>query len=143
MATHVVRKDSIHRTGVVLNTTTKLYFYRMWYRISYFQNYYSLPNPIPLHDIISIRKALKLCTSTQTPNHLVWILFWTNILPPSSDSLLKTQTMYSYETLLPRPHVILTKTIEQWWDVDIENLAENCLWNWKYYHSHRNIYSPY
>jgi len=75
MATHVVRKDSIYRTGVVLKTKTKLYFYRMWCGISYFQNYYSIPNAIPLHDVISIRKALKLCTSTQTHTHLVWILF--------------------------------------------------------------------
>jgi hypothetical protein len=62
MATQVVRKGSIYRTGVVLKTKTQLYFYRMWCGISYFQNYYSIPNPIPLlfHDIISIRKALKL-----------------------------------------------------------------------------------
>jgi hypothetical protein len=39
MATHVVRKGSIHRTGVVLKTKTKLYFYGMWCGI-YFQNYY-------------------------------------------------------------------------------------------------------
>jgi len=30
------------------------------------------------------------------------------VLTPSSDSLLKTQAVYSSETLLPRPHVILT-----------------------------------
>jgi len=84
MATHVVRKGSIYRTGVVLKTKTKLYFYRMWCGISYIQNYYSVPNPIPLpfHYIIWIWKALKLCTFTQTPNHLVWIIFWINILPP-------------------------------------------------------------
>jgi hypothetical protein len=50
-ATAVIKPDR-----VVLKTKTKLYFYRRWCGISYFQNYYSIPNPIhlPLHDIISI-----------------------------------------------------------------------------------------
>ena len=60
MATHVVSKGSIYRIVVVLKTTTKFYFCRMWCGISYFQNLYSIPNPIPLHDTISIRKALKI-----------------------------------------------------------------------------------
>jgi hypothetical protein len=77
MATHVVRKGSIYKNGGVLRTKTNLYFHRMWYVISYFQNYYFISNPIPppFHDIISMQKALKLCSSTHTPNHLVWILF--------------------------------------------------------------------
>jgi hypothetical protein len=33
------------------------------------------------------------------------------ILPPNSDSLLKTQAVYSYETQFPTPHVIPTYTI--------------------------------
>jgi hypothetical protein len=38
----------------------------MWYGISYFQNYNSIPNPIsPLfHNIISIRKAMKFSFHT-------------------------------------------------------------------------------
>jgi hypothetical protein len=68
----------------------------------------------PFHGLILIQKALKLCPSTQTPNNLVWILFWRNILSPSSDSLLKMQAVYSSETLLysdhmlskPRPHYV-------------------------------------
>jgi hypothetical protein len=82
----------------------------VWHGISYFPNYYSISNsiPSPFYDNISIWKAMKLCLSTQTLNHLVWILFWINILPPASDSLLKTQSVYSPETLLPRPPVILT-----------------------------------
>jgi hypothetical protein len=69
------------------------------------------PHPPSIHDIISIQKQLKLCPSTQTPHHLVWTLFWINMLPLSSDSLLKTQAVYFSDTLLPRPHVILTQTI--------------------------------
>ena len=38
VATQALRKGSIYRTGVVLKTTTKLYFYRMWCGMSYFQN---------------------------------------------------------------------------------------------------------
>ena len=70
----------------------------MCYGISHIQNYYSIPNPISP-------------PSTQTPNHMVWILFWINILHPSSDILLKTQAVYCSETLLPRPQAILTHTI--------------------------------
>jgi len=68
------------------------------------------PIPLPFNDIISILKAQKFCTSKYTPNHPVWILFWIIILPQSSDSLLKTQAVYSSETLLPKQH-ILTKTV--------------------------------
>jgi hypothetical protein len=58
-----------------------------------------------------------LFPSTQTPNHLVWTLSWgrkekkgkkKNILPPSSESLLKTQAVYHSETLLPREQNINT-----------------------------------
>ena len=71
MATQVVRKSSICRIGVALKIKTKLYFYRMWCGTSYFQNYYSIPNPIPLsfHDIVSIQKALKLYADTSSSNH--------------------------------------------------------------------------
>jgi len=69
---------------------------------------HNYPIPLPFHDIISIRKAIKFSTSTYTPNHPIWILFWIIALLPSSDSLLKTQAVYSSETLLPKPHVILT-----------------------------------
>jgi len=101
--------------------------------ISYLENYYHIPNLIPLqfHDIISIRKALKLCTSTHTPNHLVLILFWINILLSSSDNLLKTQAVYSFETLVPRSHVILTYTIlcffttMKTWSKDLQNISDN------------------
>ena len=47
-------------------------------------------------------------SSTQTPNHLEWILFWINIVHPFSDSLLKTQAVYSTEILLSRPQFFLT-----------------------------------
>jgi hypothetical protein len=66
--------------------------------------------PLPFHNIISIRKTIKFCTSTCRPSPLVRILFRITILPPYSDSLLKTQAVYSSETLLHRPHIILTKT---------------------------------
>ena len=100
-----------------------------------------MPNPISLHGIISVQKALKLCTSTHTPNHLVWILFPINKLPPSSDSLLKTQAVYSSETLLPRPHVILTYTIlcffttmktwsEELWNINDKSVDGSCWENW-------------
>jgi hypothetical protein len=54
MATHVVRKGSIHRTGVVLKTKTKLHFYGMWCGMN-FRNYYSKPNqtPSPFHFMIA------------------------------------------------------------------------------------------
>jgi len=85
----------------------------MWYAISFSQNYYLKPNPVPLqfNDLISIQKALRLFLSTQTQNNLEWILFWGNRLSPSSECLLKMQTVNSSETLLPRPHVILTYTL--------------------------------
>ena len=61
MATHVVSKGSIYRIGVVLKTTTKLYVCRMWCGISYFQNLYSITNPIPLHDIYNSYKLIQVC----------------------------------------------------------------------------------
>jgi hypothetical protein len=69
MDNHVVRKCSMYRTEVVLKTKSYLYYYRMRFGISYFQNYNAIPNPThpSIHDIISIRKPLKLCASTQTP----------------------------------------------------------------------------
>jgi len=84
----------------------------MWYAISFYQNYSLKPNPVPLqfNDLISIQKAPRLFPSTQTQNNLEWILFWGNRLSPSSECLLKMQTVNSSETLLTRPHVILTYT---------------------------------
>jgi hypothetical protein len=78
MAIHRFREGSIYTTGVAFKT--KIFFYRMWYGIPCLQNYYSILNPIslPFHNIILIRRALKLYPSTQTPNHQVWILFWIN-----------------------------------------------------------------
>ena len=68
--------------------------------------------PSPLHFITSFQTEKQWnCLSTQTPNYLVWILFWINILHPSSDSQLKTQAVYSSNTLLPRPQAILTQTV--------------------------------
>ena len=68
MATNVVRKCSIFRTGVVLKTKTNLYFYRMCYRLSYFQNYYSIPNPIPIHFMTSFprNKIVSFHTGTKS-----------------------------------------------------------------------------
>jgi hypothetical protein len=54
------------------------------------------------------------------------IIFWGN--SPHSSEIFKVQK---------------NGQSKKWWDVDIGNLAENCLWNWKYCHSHHNIYSPY
>jgi len=34
---------------------------------------YQTPSTPPYHAIISNHKALQLCPSTHTPNHLVWI----------------------------------------------------------------------
>ena len=84
----------------------------MWYAISFYQNYYLKPNPVPhqFNDPISIQEALRLFPSTETQNNLEWILFCKNRLPPSSVCFLKMQTVNSSETLLPRPHVILTYT---------------------------------
>jgi hypothetical protein len=63
------------------------------------------PNPVPLqfHDLILNQKALGLFPSTQTQNNLQWIPFWRNRLPPSSEFLLKMQTIIYFETLLTRP----------------------------------------
>ena len=143
MATHVVTRGSLCRHGVVLKNKTNLYFYRMWYGISYFQNYYSIPNsiPPPFHDIILIRKALKLCPSTQLPNHLEWILVWINIKSPPADSLLKTWAVYSSETLHPSSHVFLIKTIlcfftnVRAWSKELQNISDksvdgSCWENW-------------
>ena len=90
----------------------KSYFCRMWNEISFSQNYYLNTNPVSLqfNDLISIQKALRFLPSTQTQNKLEWTLFWRNRLPPSSECLLMMQTVYSSETLLARPHVILTYT---------------------------------
>jgi hypothetical protein len=70
MATNIVRKGSVYSNGVVSKTKTGLYFYTMWYRISYNQNYFSIPTSIkpPFHYNISIRKALKLCPSMEIWN---------------------------------------------------------------------------
>ena len=68
------------------------------------------PCPLQFNDLISIQKALALLPSTQTQNNLEWILFWGNRLSWTSGCLLKMQTVNSSETLLPRPHVILTYT---------------------------------
>jgi len=84
---------------------------------------------------------LKLCPSTQTPNHLVWILFRINILPLSSDILLKMQAVYSSEKLLPRPHVILILTIsffftsvktwsQELWNISDRSVGGSCWENW-------------
>jgi len=90
----------------------KSYFCRMWNEISFYQNYYLKTNLVSLqfNDLISIQKALRMLPSTQTQNNLELTLFWRNRLPPSSECFLKMQTVYSSETLLARPHVILTYT---------------------------------
>jgi len=89
-----------------------MYFCRTRYEISFSQNYYLKPNPVPLqfHDLISNQKALGLFPSTQPQNNLQWILFSRNRLPPSSEHLLKMQTVIYSETLLPRPQVLPTYT---------------------------------
>ena len=61
MATPVVRKGSIWRTGVVLKNTTNLYFYPK-------QLFHTNPVSPPFNYVISIQTAFKLCPSTQTPN---------------------------------------------------------------------------
>jgi hypothetical protein len=87
-------------------------FCRTWYEISFSRYYYLKPNHVPLqfHDLISIQKTVGLFPFTQTQNNLEWKLFWRNRLPPSSVWFLKMQTVIHSETLLPRPHVILTYT---------------------------------
>jgi len=84
----------------------------MWHGISYFQNYYSIPNPIPppFHDTISIQKG--------TEN----VSFPTDTKPSGMDTVPNKQTTSISrqppedtsstfpQTLLPRPHVILTQT---------------------------------
>ena len=90
----------------------KSYFCRMWNGISFSENSYLKTSPVSLqfNELISIQKALRMLPSIQTQNNLEWTLFWRNRLPPSSECLLKMQTVYSSETLLAKPHVILTYT---------------------------------
>ena len=54
---------------------------------SYIQNYYSIPHPIspPFHNIISIRKALKLCPSTQC--QIIWYGNFFRQAPKDSSSI--------------------------------------------------------
>jgi hypothetical protein len=70
--------------------------------IGYHSSKITVPYPTlyPLYLIIrfSIQEALALCLCTQTHNNLVWILFWRNILPPSSESLLEMQKVNSSAT---------------------------------------------
>jgi hypothetical protein len=110
MATNGVRQYTICRTEVVINTKRNRISVER--DISFSQNYYLKPNHVPLqfHDLISNQKAMVLFPSTQSQNNLEWIPFWRNRLPPSSEYLLKIQTVIYSETLLPRPHVILTYT---------------------------------
>jgi hypothetical protein len=56
-------------------------------------------------------KLLKLCPSTQLQNHLIYIIFSIKKVPVSSDSLQKTQSVQFSDTLLLRPHVILTQLL--------------------------------
>jgi hypothetical protein len=111
MATNAVRQCTICRTEVVINSKRN-YFCGTWYEISFSQNYYLKPNPVPLqfNDHISNQKALGLFPSTQTQNNLEWIMFWRNRLSPSSEHLLRMQTVIYSETLLPRSEVILNYT---------------------------------
>ena len=102
MATNCFRQRTVCRTEVVINTTRN--HISAEHDILLSQNYYFTPNPVPIqfHDLISIQKALGLFPCTQTQNILEWILFWRNRLPPSTEHLLKTQTVIYCETLLPR-----------------------------------------
>jgi hypothetical protein len=113
MTTSGVRNYSTCRNAVVTNTKRNQISaeHDMGYHssISLFNSKPS-PTPHPFHDHISIQKALRLFPSTQTHNNLVWILFQRNRLPPSSECLLKMQTVNSSETLLSTLHVILTQT---------------------------------
>jgi len=63
-------------------------------------------NKLVMFDFVTCTVGLCLCT--QTHYKLVWIIFPRNILLPSSEILLKTQTVNSSETLLPRLHVVQT-----------------------------------
>ena len=130
MATNrAVREGSIYRTGVVLRTKINLYFSRMWYGISHFQSYYSIPNPIPplFHYIISIRKAWKLYPSSRTQNNSEWMLFCRNRQSPSSKCLLKTQKVQSFETLHPDNVVQPTHhyAYSPMWKLEAKNLVES------------------
>ena len=111
MATNCVRQRTVCRTEVVIKTTRN--HISAEHDILLSQKYYFTPNPVPIlfHGLISIQKALGLFPCTQTQNNLEWILFWRNRLPPSSEHLLKTQTVIYSQTLLPRSHVILIYTL--------------------------------
>ena len=109
MANNFVRKCSIYRSRGLLQPKRNLISVEcgMEYHTPKTTILYQTPSPRPFHYLISIHKATKLCLSTQTPNHLVWVLFLRNILPLSSDSLLKMQAAYSSKTLPPGPNIIL------------------------------------
>ena len=111
MVTSIVRKCCICRTRFVLKTNLISVKCDMGYHSSKITVPY--PTLSPLHLMISFSKleALGLCICTRIHNKLEWILFWRNILPLSSESLLKTQTVNYPETLLPTLHVIQTLTI--------------------------------
>jgi hypothetical protein len=108
-ASYTVQGSSTQIRSISFHNTDKIFTYvqlpRSLAEVQTWTVHHSIPNhiPLPFHDIIWIWKAVKLCTSIQTPNHLVQTIFWIYILPPSSESLLKTQAVCSSETVLPRP----------------------------------------
>ena len=94
MANSVVRKCCIHRSSVVLKTKRNLISVERG--MGYHTPNATIPNQTPSSSI-----SLPHFNPQSTE-----IVSWRNILPPSSDSLLKMQAAYFSKTLLPRPHYV-------------------------------------
>jgi hypothetical protein len=91
MVTKFVRKCCICTTSVVSKTRVISILQNVIYHSSKITVPYPTLSPLYLMISFSIQETVALFLCTQTHNNLVWILFWRNMLPPSSESLLETQ----------------------------------------------------
>jgi hypothetical protein len=101
------------RPSLVLTFTRDVTFVQPGYPISSTPKTLSRQNQTLSHSNFTISFQTKRHWDyflPQTQNNLEWILSWRNRQPLSSECLLKMQTVIYSETLLPRPHVILTYT---------------------------------
>jgi hypothetical protein len=130
------RQCTVHRMKVVINTKRYYISAECDTKCHSPKNYYFKPNPVPIqfHELISNQKALGLFPSTKTQNNLELILFWRNRLPPSSEHILRMQTVIYAETLLhtsryPNPHHIIF--IQHCKKTEAKNTVDgSCKKNW-------------